>query len=56
VFRALVVGVGAVWSVRLAWRQTTELGALRARVASVGAFTVGVTAVVASWALLYAVW
>jgi polyferredoxin len=56
VFRAAVVAIGALWSVRLAWRQTAGLESATRRLASVGAFSAGVAAVVASWALLYVVW
>jgi len=55
VFRAGVVALGAAWSIRLAWRQGAALGGAR-RVAATAAFTVGVAAVVASWALLYGAW
>lgn len=55
-FRALVVALGAVWSVRLAWRQTAELRSMPRRIASMSAFCTSVAAVVASWVLLYGAW
>ena len=55
-FRAAVVTLGCAWSVRLAWRQTADLASTPRRTASTAAFSVGVAAVAASWALLYGVW
>ena len=55
-FRALVVAAGSAWSVRLAWRMTASLPAAAQRVASTVAFSAGVVAIAASWALLYGAW
>ncbi len=54
--RAAIVGFGAAWSVRLAWRQSAELHSRARRLASTGAFACGVAVVTASWVLLYGVW
>lgn len=55
-FRVAVIALGAAWSLRLAWRQSSDLASLGRRLASGVAFATGVAAVIASWILLYAVW
>jgi polyferredoxin len=54
--RAIVLAVGAAWSLQLAWRQLAGVDGLAARLRALAAFSCGVAVVVAAWALLFFRW
>jgi polyferredoxin len=53
--RAVVLAIGALWSVRLAWLQLADR-APAARVAALAAFAVAVATIVGAWSLLFFRW
>ncbi len=54
--RAVVLTIGAAWSLRLAWRQLADVGSMPARALSLAAFACGVACVAGAWGLLFFHW
>ncbi len=55
-FRAGVLAFGALWSLRLAWLQLSDLRRMTLRVVALAAFACAVTIVVGAWSLLFFRW
>jgi hypothetical protein len=55
-FRAGVLAFGALWSLRLAWLQLSDLRRMTLRAAALAAFACAATIVVGAWSLLFFRW
>ena len=54
--RALVLAVGAIWSLWLAWRMLAPAPSLARRLGAVACIALAVASIVAAWSLLFFGW